>query len=457
MGTIAAAAALLLGGCKEGKPAGQAEGPAAAPTSAEAKKLTIEFWHYFGGDHEKALKQLIADFEKQNPGIAIRGLFQGRPQELLQKLQGSFATKPSNNPALATVYESWTTDFHQKGLMDPVQNHFDGPDGLAKAEQDDIVQTFRAANTYDGKMVTMPFNKSVYCLYVNLDRLEKAGLTTAPKTLDEFRDAILKLSEREGDRVKTYGLGMQPASEAFTALFFAGGGDFMAEGRLRFDTPLGVEVMNFWRNLQFPTKNLYVSTEYMDAPFGNQQIAMFIYSSASFPYNAKSVAGRFKWTVAPIPGNGGENARYVMQGTNVGIFANKSPEERAAAWKFLKFVTSTDSAAFWETKTGYMPIRYSVLKTAAMQEYMAKNPAYAEASSWVLSNRGRQEPQLREWDGIRQEIGVMVDRVLNKGEDPAKELPALQQRVDQRLSQIAKTGGAATSAAAAPETTASKP
>lgn len=437
---------LLLAGCGERKPA---DGP------APGGKLTVEFWHYFGGDHEKALKQLIAEFEKKNPEVTIRGLFQGRPQELLQKLQGSFATSPSNNPALATVYESWTTDFHQKGLMDPVQSHFDGPDGMPQAERDDIVETFRAANTYDGKMVTMPFNKSVYCLYVNLDRLEKAGITTAPKTRADFKDAITKLTERDGARVKTYGLGLQPASEAFTTLYFAGGGSFLEDGKLRFNTPLGLEVMSFWRDLQFPTKNLYVSTEYMDAAFGNQQIAMFIYSSASFPYNAKSVAGRFKWTVAPIPG-GGEGARYVMQGTNVGIFANRPEAERAAAWKFLKFITSTDNAAFWETKTGYMPIRYSVLETAAMQDYLAQNPAYAEAASWVLSNRGRQEPQLREWDGIRQEIGVMVDRVLNKGDEPAKELEALQQRVDQRLSQLASTG-AATPQPATGETTASKP
>ena len=423
--------------------------------AADAKQ-TVEFWHYFGGDHEKALKQLIAEFEKQNPNISIRALYQGRPQELLQKLQGSFATTPANNPVLATVYESWTTDFHQKGLMDPVQDHFGGPDAMSQAETDDIVETFRTANTYNGKMVTMPFNKSVYCLYVNIDRLAAAGITTAPKTLPEFRDAIVKLTERDGARVKTYGLGLQPASEAFTTLFYAGGGSFLQDGKLRFDTPLGVEVMKFWRDLQFPTKNLYVSTEYMDAAFGNQQIAMFIYSSASFPYNAKSVAGKFKWTVAPIPG-GGENARYVMQGTNVGIFSNRPEGERAAAWKFLKFITSTDSAAFWETKTGYMPIRYSVLKTAAMQEYLAKNPAYAEAASWVLSNRGRQEPQLREWDGIRQEIGVMVDRVLNKGDEPAKELEALQQRVDQRLSQLATTGGAPAPPTATAETTASKP
>ncbi len=429
--------ALVLAGCG-GKPKTDDKG-----VNADGKTV-LEFWHYFAGDHERTLKAIVADFEKENPTITVKPLYQGRPQELLQKLQNSFATSPAKNPALATVYESWTSDFYAAKLMDLVEDHINGPDGWKPGEIDDIVKVYREANSYDGKLVTMPFNKSVYALYMNLDRLAAAGITTAPKNLDEFHDVIVKLTNVDGPGQKTYGIGVQPASEAFTTLYFASGGDFLnAEGKPVFDTEDARTVLNFWRNLQTPKKHLYVNAEYMDAPLANEQIAMFIYSSASFPYVSKKVEGKFKWGVAPIPGIAGRSPRYVMQGTNVGIFNNKSEGERAAAWKFLKFLTNTHNSVKWETSTGYMPIRYSVLSDPEMVKYMAENSNYAEAASWVANDLGKQEPKIRAWDGIRQEIGVMVDRVLNRNADPAVELKELEARVDKRLEVVPERGAGA--------------
>lgn len=397
--------------------------------NAPAGKIKLEFWHYFSDSHLKALNDLIAQFQKDNPNIEVTPVYQGRAQELLQKLQSSLAATPGNNPVLSTVYENWTSDFVTKGLLDPVEDHFAGADGLTPAEQNDIVKVFRESNTYNGKMVTMPFNKSIYVLYVNVDRLKQAGFTTAPQTLAEFKDAIKKLTVRQGRRVATYGLGVAPTSEAFTTLFFASGGEYFDKSNQPvFDSPEGAAVLNFLKDLQFPDKHLYVSTDYMNTPFGNQQVAMYIYSSASFPFNEKAVAGKFKWDVAPIPHLEGKEPRYLMQGTNIAIFKNRSQAERDAAWKFLKFLTSTKSAAYFETRSGYMPIRYSVLGNPEMQAYMANNPRYAMASSLVLGDKGKQEPKMAVWEGIRNDLNAMVDRVLSRGADPKAELAAMKQK-----------------------------
>lgn len=428
-----AAFSLVLWGCG-GKPAEPTTG---AETSAG--KTKIQFWHYFGGDHVKTMKEMIAEFEKQNPDITVDPVFQGRPQELLQKLQGAFATTPSNNPVISTVYENWTSDFHDKGYMDVVQDYFAGSDGLSQEEQDDIIKVFREANSYGGKMVTMPFNKSVYVVYANMDRLSKAGFTTAPKTRAEFQAAVQKMTEADGDRVKTYGLGSAPASEAFSTHFYAGGGEYFdAQGNFSIDTPEGLAALTMLRDLQVPKKSIYVSTDYMDAPFGNQQIAMYVYSSASFPYNARSVGDKFKWDVAPIPMVEGKEPRYLMQGTNIGIFKNRPEAERKAAWKFLKYITNTKNSVLWETKTGYMPIRYSVLKDPTMQEHMKANPRYAMAASLVLGDKGKQEPKLAVWEGIREDLNVMVDRVLSRGADPKQELESLQKKATERIQRLKK-------------------
>jgi multiple sugar transport system substrate-binding protein len=408
--------------------------------NAFAQQTTIQFWHYFGGDHIKTMKELIAEFEKQNPGIKVEPVFQGRPPDLRQKLEGAFATSPANNPVLSTVYENWTSDFHAKGYMDAVQDHFSGTDALSQQEQDDIVKVFREANTIDGKMVTMPFNKSIYVYYFNADRLAKAGFTTAPKTREEFKQAVTKMTEAEGNRVRTYGFGVAPLSEAFSTHYYAAGGEYFdKDGKFTINTPEAQAVLTMMRELQYPKKHLYVSTDYMDAPFGNQQIASYIYSSASFPYNARSVGDRFKWDVAPIPGVHGKEPRYLMQGTNIGIFKNRPEAERKAAWKLLKFLTNTKNSVYWETRTGYMPIRYSVLQEPEMQQYMKDNPRYATASGLVLSGKGKQEPKMAVWEGIRQDLDAMVNRVLSSARlDVAAELAATEKRANDRLQRAAK-------------------
>ncbi|MGI8908035.1 MAG: ABC transporter substrate-binding protein [Candidatus Sumerlaeaceae bacterium] len=406
-----------------------------APQKA-GKAVNLEFWHYLSEEQSKPLKDLIAEYEKANDGVSIKAVFQGNPRELKQKLDSSFAAATANNPVMATMYESWTDDFNNKGYMEPVQNYFDGPDGLSKEEQKDIVKVFRDGNSWNGKMMTMPFNKSVYMLYVNADKLAKAGLTTAPTTQAEFANAVKKLTTRDDGRISTYGFGVQPRSEAFTIFYFARGGRIFDEaGNPKFDSPEAIETMTLLRDLQYPEKHLYVNPDYMSTPFGNQQIAMYSYSSASFPYNKKLSAGKFNYQAAAIPGVEGKDTRYLMQGTNIGIFGNRSEAERRAAWKFLKFLTTAKNSAMFSTRAGYMPIRYSVLKEPVMQEYMAQNADYALASSLVLGDKGIQEPKIAIWEGLRSDIDSVVDNVLSKGSDPKEELTALQAKAVQKVLQ----------------------
>jgi multiple sugar transport system substrate-binding protein len=267
-----------------------------------------------------------------------------------------------------------------------------------------------------------------------MDRLKKAGFTTAPRTMNELRDAIIKCTETDGKRVKTYGIGVQPQSEAFTTLYFASGGDLLNEaGEPAFNNELGVSVLKFWQDLQYPDKHLYVDSNYMDAPFGNEQIAMFIYSSASFPYVKRSVGNRFEWIVAPVPGMEGKEPRYVMQGTNLGIFVNRPEAERKAAWKFMKFLVQRENCVRWAIRTGYMPIRYSMLDDPKMKEFLASEPRYAVAASLVVQNKGKQEPSIAVWEGVRQDIGRMVDDVLNRKADPAKVLAETAKRAADRI------------------------
>lgn len=419
-------ASLILAGCGGGNN---------SVSPGVSDEIQIEFWHYQAGPHAKAIDDLLRRFESDNPGIKVRAIYQGNPNQLKQKLDGSFASGTGNNPAVSLMYENWTDDFIHRGYIEPVEQHFAGPDGLTTEEQQDFVRAFIQGNTWDGKLMTLPFNKSIYLLHMNMDALRNAGLTTAPKTQAEFQDMVRQTTIRANGRTTMYGMGVQPKGEALTTLLLARGGELLdANGRPRLNSDKALEVAQYLKNLQYPDKHLYVNSDYMSQPLASRLIACFIYSSSSLPFNETGAEGKFDYVTAPIPGVEGEEARYLMQGTNIGMFANKPDHVKAAAWKLIKYLTRPDNAAYFVTRSGYMPYRYSMLEEPELKHYMASNPNYAMACQLVLADKGVQEPKVRAWEGVRLDIDNMVDQLLSRPDsDPRKLLDDLQRKAEQKL------------------------
>jgi multiple sugar transport system substrate-binding protein len=426
---------LLLGICVIGLLSACKKPGAGGGDSDTRGGVSIEFWHYLGGPQGKAVDDLLRKFEAANPGIKVRGVFQGNPGALKQKLDGSFASGTKNNPTVSLLYENWTDDFLSHGYMDPVEDYFAGEGGLSDADKKDFVQAFIEGNTWDGKLVTLPFNKSIYLLHMNMDMMKAAGYTTAPKTQTELADAIRKTTVKTNGRTSTYGMGLIPKGEAMTTLMLAAGGKFLDEnGRPTLNSPQALQALNFLKSLQYPEKNLYVNSDYMSVPFASKLIASFIYSSASLPYNQKGAEGKFQYVAAPVPGVDGATPRYLLQGTNIGMFANKSVKEREAGWKLIRFLTTAESATYFCTRSGYMPYRYSMLEQPDMKEYLAANPAYATGARLIMSDQGLQEPKSRAWEGIRAEMDKVVDKTLARPDsDPKALLDALQAQAAEKL------------------------
>jgi len=233
-------------------------------------------------------------------------------------------------------------------------------------------------------------------------------------------------------------MGVIPKGEAMTTLLLAGGGDLVdSAGQPHLNSPEAVAALQWLRELQYPDKCLYVNTDYMSVPFSSKLIASFIYSSASLPYNQEaSQKGGFEYQAVPIPGVAGKTPRYLMQGTNIAMFANKSKEEKSAAWKVIRFLTSPENGAYFCARSGYMPYRYSMLEQAELKSYMAAHADYATAARLVLSDQGVQEPKVRAWEGIRQEIDKVVDQALSRPDaDPVALLNDLQKQAEKRLRQ----------------------
>jgi ABC-type glycerol-3-phosphate transport system substrate-binding protein len=63
------------------------------------------------------------------------------------------------------------------------------------------------------------------------------------------------------------------------------------------------------------------------------------------------------------------------------MFSGASADQKAAAWAFLKFITSPAEQAQWAATSGYLPVTSQAMTDPVMQAFVAKNPYETAAVS----------------------------------------------------------------------------
>ena len=187
-----AAIALLATACT-----GQADSGASDDAS---KETTINFWHGWSAPSEvKAVKTLVAGFEKAHPNIHVNVVGNMTDDKINQALRAGGAKAPD-------VISSFTTNnvgkFCSSGALVDLNPFF-------KKAGIDPEKTFpKAMNEYtqfDGNRCAVPLLGDAYGLYYNKTAFEKAGITAPPKTWSEFEADAKKLTITKGDSYKQLG------------------------------------------------------------------------------------------------------------------------------------------------------------------------------------------------------------------------------------------------------------
>jgi multiple sugar transport system substrate-binding protein len=397
------------------------------PTSPAADRTVVTFWHAMGGsDNAEVLNDFIREFEAANPDVDIQSVYQGNYDQLSQKLIAS--TIAGSNPVMAQMYESWTSRFMKRGWMDPVEDHIKGPNGLTPEEVEDIWKPFRDNNSWDGKLVTLPFNKSAYVLYINKNMLDAAGIKRPPETWDELRDAARRMTVRTDPSGKpdVYGFLLRDRIEAYTAFLFRAGGHCLSSDNrtVTIADPIGYQTLEFLRSMVVDDRTAYTDNAYPAIPFGAGQVAMFVHSSAAFPWNDKNTQGKFTWIAAPIPSLPGHKGGTLFQGTNIGIFARPHSEKvREAAWRFLKYIANPLNAARWSIDTGYVPIRKSAVETPLFRKFLETHPNYRVPISLIPD--ATFDPKPYYWDPMRTQIATYALDAINGRKTPDEALKTI--------------------------------
>ncbi len=387
-----------------------------APGMARAgdEKIHITFWHALGGYREEIIGELVDRFNKENPGIQVEAVYvKSRDPRLgndyhalYRKIMVNLAQKTP--PDVAQVYENWTAQWIDIGALIPTND----------SNEEDLIPIFRHANTFDGELWTLPFNKSIYVLYYNADLFHKAGVEP-PGTWEEFRQVAMKLTGEGADGARVYGIAFRPSVDIFGHYLLAKGGSFIEDNRAVFSSPAGVEVLKFWTDLVHKDRSAHASFNDRE-DFARGRSAMYIDTTSRLPSMIEKTD--FQLGVVPLPR--GTHQRYQFAGTNLAIFSHLSGERLQAARKFVRFMSDTDSTLFLALHTGYLPVRKSAIESPMYQELLKKDPRYQVGISAL--EYAEVQPKVAAWEMIRGILDDTMFDAISRRTDPDKALDRAQ-------------------------------
>ncbi|MBI5805029.1 ABC transporter substrate-binding protein [candidate division TA06 bacterium] len=394
----------------------------------------ISLWHVMGGPLGQTLDSLITGFGREHPGQRIKGVSMGSYTALSQKLMASVAA--GNQPEMSQSYEAWTTQLLEKGAIKPFGDFIKPGEADDSLLLSDIYPVMLEECSRDGKLVSLPFNKSVPIYYYNKDLFAKAGLNPEkfPENWEQFIAAARKLTiDRDGNGIpEQWGTAFPSgASWMFQCLLLQNGGDIFGPDSqtAAFDSPQGIEALQYLVDLLYKYKVAYLTTGFEHQnDFLSGRVAMIQSSSASLAYMAQQKIP-FNLGIAPLPGK--KRKAVVLSGTNVIMF--RQPEQKAMerCWDFMNWFLSPAQTARWSANTSYLPVRRSAFKEPVLRNKFAKYPGMEQA--YLQLEFAYPEPRQVAWflgRSIMEEEGLQP--ALKGVMTPAQALHHAAKRVNQQ-------------------------
>jgi len=388
-----------------------------------ATELTMYYPVAVGGPLTQVVDGIIADFMKENPDIKVNAIYAGNYNDARIK---ALAALSSGEPAQLSVM--FSIDIYELIEQDAIVA-FD--DVVTTAEDrkwlDSFYPSLMENGRTGGKTWGIPFQRSTIVMYYNKDAFRAAGLDPEkpPATWDELAASAKKLTKADGSQ---WGL-MIPSTGypywMFGALAMQNGQVLMngAGNETYYDAPATVEALQFWKDLGAKHKVMPQGTiEWgtLRQNFLEGKTAIMWHSTGNLTTVKKSA--NFDFGVAMLPAN--KRRGTPTGGGNFYIFKQTSAEERTAAMKLIKYMTSPEVSAEWSIKTGYMGVSPAAYQTAKLQDYVKGFPYAAVARDQL--EYATAELSTYETGRVRKALDDAIQAALTDAKTPAEALKEAQ-------------------------------
>ncbi|MCP9946091.1 extracellular solute-binding protein [Streptomyces somaliensis] len=320
--------------------------------TAAGGPVTITWWDTSDATNEApAYRKLVERFEAAHKDIKVT--YQNVPfAEAEQKYKT--AAQAGNAPDVLRADVGWTAGLAESRYLAPL----DGTPAVKEigSFDQDLVEGARV----DGRLYGVPQVTDALALLYNKEVFARAGVQP-PKTWAELSTAAKTIKRKTG----VDGIYLNPDSY-FALPFLYGEGGAMVDTdkkKITVDDPAGRKavqtVVDMIRSGVAVKPDFTDGYNNMQAAFKDGRVAMVVNGpwSTADDLTGKAFGKKENLGVAPVPAGSSGRAGTPAGGHNLVVYNGADAAHKAAAQKFVAFMTSAASQEFAATETGVLPTR----------------------------------------------------------------------------------------------------
>jgi sn-glycerol 3-phosphate transport system substrate-binding protein len=406
----------------------------AASVTANAVELTFYYPIAVGGPLTKVIDNLVAGFEKENPGIKINAVYAGNYDDA--RIKALAALKAGQPAQMSVLFSIDIYELLEQDAIVPFDDIATAP--ADKAWLKAFYPALMANGTHKGKVYGIPFQRSTIVMYWNKDAFKEAGLDPekAPASWNEMTQMAAKLVKKDASgNVQRWGVMVPSTGYAywmFQALARENGQDLMnKDGNItNYAHPDVIAALQYWRDLGATHKVMPEGTvEWgtLRQAFTEGKTAIMWHTTGNL--TAVKDSAKFPFGVAMLPAS--KQRGSPTGGGNWYIFKKTTPEERKAALAFIQWITAPERTAEWSIATGYVATRPDAYETPKLKEYVQGFPAAAVARDQFKFATA--ELSTFQSGRVRKLLDDAIQAALTGAKPPAEALKAAQQEAERLL------------------------
>lgn len=349
-------------------------------TAQAAERVKFEMWHGLTGDLGGVVDQVCKRFNESQSDYEIICTSQGSYDNALQNAIAAYRAK--KNPTIVQIFDAGTLDLLLSEAYVPARKLM--ADNGYKINWDDYIPAI--SNYYansKGELNSFPFNSSTAMMYWNNDAFAKIGKTEAPKTWEETFDSLKALKAAGYECPMAWNYDTWPIMEQFSAInnipvATKGNGYQGLDAEFAVNKGKFVDVI---KSLKKAYDDGLVKIKTPDTgativqAFANADCQVMLSSIADHGTVGKTQKPDMKWDVAMLPTLAGvERHNSLVGGASLWALQGKTDAEYKGAAAFFNFIAQPESALFWSTNTGYIPVTKSGFEFMKTQGFYDKAP-----------------------------------------------------------------------------------
>jgi multiple sugar transport system substrate-binding protein len=314
------------------------------------------------------LKELLADFETENPDIQVE-LISPPTDQADQKIQQMLQS--GTGVDVLEVRDITVGPFSANGWISDMSTELDGWEGW-----DDMTENaVDYATGDDGKTYYIPYGFYGLSLFYRTDLVADAGFDAPPSTWEDLLD---EASAVQGSGDGNYGYAFRGGTNGNTNLITAisayvaddidtSNGFLLTDGSTIFSAPEAQEAADVYFDLfeqASPPSSVAWGYPEMVEGFSNGSTAFLLQDPEVISTIGTSTAiTADQWNTAPLPV--GPTGKAVQPVATSGWGTAESSEHKAEAAKLIEFLSSGDASTRFTKENSLVPI----LKSAAADEF----------------------------------------------------------------------------------------